>query len=234
MGTLWTFGDSFTTVVYDEDSNLGQLIKLKNTSEFKSWNKILSEKLQYKLKDFGKGGNSNYQIFQDYCNVCHLINKNDIVIIGWGMLDKFRISFNNELINIHPNTLNDYNNFSKNSLMDFVNNRNKPDNNYYKWADEIYSWENGMMTLAKNKGYKIFFWCTEDNRIIYNKPDSFKIDRNYLCPESDKMLMSYLRDLGCTSIQDESNDLIGDSHFGIEGHKKQAEIFYNEILKFNI
>jgi hypothetical protein len=235
MSTLWAFGDSFTSVTLDENNNLGKLIKLKNNPQFKSWAQILANNLNYELKDLGKGGNSNYQIFQDYCDNCHLINKDDIVIIGWGLLDKFRIAFNNNLVNVHPNGVNGYPNFKKESLLEIIKNRNKAYmDTQYNWANEIYSWENGMMSLAKIKGYKIYFWSTEENRLIYDKPDSFKYKRNYLCPESNRMLISYLRELGCTSIDDESNGLIGDSHFGIEGHKKQAEIFYNQILKFNI
>jgi len=50
-----------------------------------------------------------------------------------------------------------------------------------------------------------------------------------LCAESKQKLITYLNNLGCTSMSDETNGEVGDSHFGIDGHNKQAEIFYNII-----
>jgi hypothetical protein len=32
-------------------------------------------------------------------------------------------------------------------------------------------------------------------------------------------------------MSQETNNVVGDSHFGLQGHNKQAEIFYNEIKK---
>jgi len=230
MPNLWIFGDSFSSNITN-NGNISKLLELKGLTQMKSWGEILSEKLNYNFKNLAKGGISNYSIFQDFCDNCNLIEVDDIVIIGWGLLDKFRISVNNKFVDIHPYGFNEYKNFTKESIANFIKNRTECFDNQYKWADEIYSWENGITSLAKNKGFKIFFWSTEDNRIIYNKTDLFKLNRNYILPECKNTLISYLNYLGCTSIADESDNIIEDSHFGIEGHKKQAEIFYNEILK---
>ena len=55
---------------------------------------------------------------------------------------------------------------------------------------------------------------------------------NYLCKDSNEPLIHYLRKKGCTSMEDETNGFISDSHFGVAGHNKQAEIFYKEIKNY--
>ena len=75
--TLHTFGDSYT-----EGQRGGNLPK--------SWSEILGEKLNMEVKNYGIGGNSNPQIFDDVCNKSHEFNKGDIVIINWTYKDRFR------------------------------------------------------------------------------------------------------------------------------------------------
>jgi hypothetical protein len=31
-------------------------------------------------------------------------------------------------------------------------------------------------------------------------------------------------------MSDETNGIVGDSHYGIDGHEKQADIFFNDII----
>jgi hypothetical protein len=83
-----------------------------------------------------------------------------------------------------------------------------------------------MISMSKNKNYKIYFWSTEEDRLM-KQGDK----KNYLCSESKQSLIHYLRDVGCLSMSQETNNVVGDSHFGLQGHNKQAEIFYNEIKK---
>lgn len=228
MNTLWIFGDSFSSDfdynnLHQNHKTYMEIIGVKNIP---IWGTILGEKLEMNVRNFAKGGNSNYQIFQDYCDYCHLIQENDIVIVGWGLIAKFRISENNKVINIHPNDTRDYENMSKSTLDEIVKNRKYVYNGIDMWAGEVRGWENAMITLSKNKNYRIYFWSTEEDRLV--KENNKK---NYLCSESTKPLIHHLRDLGCLSMSQETNDIVGDSHFGLQGHNKQAEIFYNEIEK---
>lgn len=231
MNTLWIFGDSFSSS-FDYNNlheNHVNYMKILGVNNIPTWGEILGEKLGYNIKNLAKGGNSNYQIFQDYCDSCHLIQSNDIVIVGWGLIDKFRISENNKFINIHPNNTRNYENMSKSTLDEIVKNRREIYEGIDVWATEIYSWENGMDTLSKNKNYRIFFWSTEEQRLIYGENEEHKKSKNYLCSESTTPLIHYLKLSGCLTMSQETNDIVGDSHFGIQGHIKQAEIFYNLI-----
>jgi hypothetical protein len=228
MNTLWIFGDSFSS---DFDyNNLHQnhktYMEIMGINHIPVWGTVIGEKLGLQVKNLAKGGSSNYQIFQDYCDSCHLIQSNDIVIVGWGLIDKFRISNNNSVVNIHPNDTRDYDNISKSTLDEIIKNRREIYNGIDIWAGEVRGWERAMISMSENKNYKIYFWSTEEDRLM--KQDDKK---NYLCSESDKSLIHYLRDLGCLSMSQETNDVVGDSHFGLQGHNKQAEIFYNEIKK---
>ncbi len=104
MNNLWIFGDSFSSTCFphERSDNMKNYLNTIDSVDIKSWSELLSEKLNYDLKNFAKGGNSNYQIFQDFCDQSHLIKENDIVVIGWGLIQKFRISQNNKFINISP------------------------------------------------------------------------------------------------------------------------------------
>ena len=228
MNTLWIFGDSFSSDFDYKNlhGNHKSYMDIFNIEHIPVWASVLGEKLGYDVKNLAKGGNSNYQIFQDYCDSCHLIQPNDIVIVGWGLIDKFRISQNNKVVNIHPNNTRDYENMSKSTLDEMIKNRREIYNGIDIWAGEINGWERAIDTLSKNKGYHIYFWSTEEDRLMKQEDK-----KNYLCSESKKSLIHYLRDLGCLSMSQETNDVVGDSHFGLQGHNKQAEIFYNEIKK---
>ena len=228
MNTLWIFGDSFSSDFDYKNlhGNHKSYMDIFNVEHIRVWASVLGEKLGYDVKNLAKGGNSNYQIFQDYCDSCHLIQPNDIVIVGWGLIDKFRISQNNKVVNIHPNNTRDYENMSKSTLDEMIKNRREIYNGIDIWAGEINGWERAIDTLSKNKGYHIYFWSTEEDRLMKQEDK-----KNYLCSESKKSLIHYLRDLGCLSMSQETNDVVGDSHFGLQGHNKQAEIFYNEIKK---
>ena len=228
MNTLWIFGDSFSSDFDYKNlhGNHKSYMDIFNIEHIPVWASVLGEKLGYNVKNLSKGGNSNYQIFQDYCDSCHLIQPNDIVIVGWGLIDKFRISQNNKVVNIHPNNTRDYENMSKSTLDEMIKNRREIYNGIDIWAGEINGWERAIDTLSKNKGYHIYFWSTEEDRLMKQEDK-----KNYLCSESKKSLIHYLRDLGCLSMSQETNDIVGDSHFGLQGHNKQAEIFYNEIKK---
>lgn len=238
MNKLWIFGDSFSSSFNLKNSheNVIEYLKIIQKTEFRHWPELLSEKLEYELINYAKGGNSNYQIFQDFCDNCHLMNENDIVIIGWGLIQKFRISQNNKFINIDPNSTKDYEGVSNETVQSILKNRK----NYHitknnlkrdRWAWEVYLWENAIDIHSKNKKYNVFFWSTEEPRLIYCESDECKSKKNYLCSNSKEPLLTYLKQKGCLSMSDETENQVSDSHFGILGHELQAEIFYKEITK---
>lgn len=238
MKTLWIFGDSFSTK-FDHNNlhdNHKRYMEIIGVTDFKTWPDILAEKLGCELKNLAKGGDSNYQTFQTICDNCHEIKEDDIVIVGWGLITKFRISHNNQFINIHPQgEIKDYGSLSKETVQEILDNRLK--NFRYsgkrdRYAEEVNMWEKVISVLAKNKKFEVYFWNSEEKRLIYCESVEFKTKLKYLCKDSEEPLIHYLRKKGCTSMEDETNGLISDSHFGINGHNKMADIFYNEMVKF--
>jgi len=236
MKTLWIFGDSFS-INFDYNNlhdNHKKYMEIIGVNEFKTWPALLAKKLNYELKNLSKGGDSNYQTFQNICDNCHVIKENDIVIVGWGLITKFRISHNNQFVNVHPQGgIKDYGTLSKETIQEILDNRLKNfryANKRDRYVEEVYLWEKVISVLAKNKNFKVYFWNSEEERLIYCEPIEFKNNRNYFCKDSEEPLIHYLRKNGCTTMEDETNGLIPDSHFGIGGHNKQAEIFHNEIL----
>jgi hypothetical protein len=137
MRTLWTFGDSFTADIKDLSDNHREYLNMVKQLEIVSWPNLLAEKLNLNIKNLAIAGSSNYQIFQDFCDVSHLINEKDIVIIGWGLVSKFRKVKNNEFQNIYPN-------------LNGVDNEIITDRNQDKWIEEIYSWENSQIIFLDN------------------------------------------------------------------------------------
>jgi hypothetical protein len=238
MKTLWIFGDSFSTNF--EYSNLHdnhkKYMEYMGVNEIKTWPILLADKLGCELKNLAKGGDSNYQIFQDFCDNCHNIKEKDIVIIGWGLITKFRISYNNQFVNIHPHGgVKDYGNLSKETIQEILDNRLKNfryANKRDRYAEEVNMWEKVISVLSRNKNFDVYFWNSEEERLIYCEPTEFKNELNYLCKDSEEPLIRYLKKKGCATIEDDTDGLISDSHFGVGGHNKQAEIFHKEIKNY--
>jgi hypothetical protein len=152
MNTLWIFGDSFSAEINSNNlhENHKKFMELKDVSTIPSWSLLLSDKLKLTNNNLSKGGDSNYQIFQNFCDVCHLIQPNDVVIIGWGLISKFRVSLNNQFVNLHPQGLRDVGMVSKKTLEEILKNRLKNErkiNRRDRWAEEVYLWENVIYEL---------------------------------------------------------------------------------------
>lgn len=198
--TIWVFGDSYSS----------------ENNEAKSWSKILSEKFGYSLKNMSVDKTSNYQMFDDFCFCCDLIKQNDIVIIGWGLVENFRASVGSELINISKDDT-EFEGISKNYIEDTIRDRQSE-----KWCEQIYYYENLIDELSKSKGFRTFYWSSNEDRLIYPNRGSFKAKRAYLCCESEVSLSKYLIDEGVEVIGDKFTD---------GSQEIVANIFYNEIIK---
>jgi hypothetical protein len=93
MKTIWVFGDSFSTPY--EDSTIGDwvvpYIEWKGYAP-KTFGDILSERLGINVKHLAKGGVDNDTIFEIIIDSAPLIQKGDIVIIGWSAIARFRLA----------------------------------------------------------------------------------------------------------------------------------------------
>lgn len=204
MSNLWIFGDSYST---DFDmkhvhQNHIDYMQLMNVNMMSYWPTLLADKLNYNLKNCAKGGNSNYQIFFDFCEKINLINDGDVILIGWALLGKFIIADNNQFNNIHPYGQHHYTSISNDCLQELIKNREQN-----IWEKEVKNWEKLIEIISKYKSCKIIFWSGEENK-LKNK----KIDVTY-----------------CETMTNETIGAIQDSHLGISGHERLAEIFYKEL-----
>ena len=235
MNTLWTFGDSFTSDLdYNNlHNNYKNYFDITKTNTLETWPTVLGKLLNFDVKNLAKGGDSNYDTFQLICDNSNLFRENDIVIISWGLIGKFRVSHNNQFVSIYPDksNINDIGFLSKKTLIEIIDNRYIIfDEKRDRYSEEIHIWEKGIRTLAKSKKFKVFFWTSEEQRFLVDRKSKYFSRENYLFPEINKPIVHHLKnDLNCKTIFDETNGLVPDTHFGNEGHKLIGEIFYNII-----
>jgi hypothetical protein len=198
--TIWVFGNSYSS----------------ENNELKGWPTILSERFGYSLKNTSTDKTSNYQIFDDFCFCCDLIKTNDIVIIGWDLVENFRACVGSELINISKDDI-EFDGISKNYIDDTIKDRQSE-----KWCEQIYYYENLIDELSKTKGFRTFYWSSNEDRLIYPNRGSFKAKRAYLCSESEVCLVKYFNEKGVG---------VNENRFANDGQQIVADIFYNEITK---
>ena len=77
----------------------------------KIWPQLLAEKLNADLVCLGLDGACNYTIFDKFCGYVDNINEDDLVIIGWSFIERYRIydeKINNLLVQILKSTFLNY------------------------------------------------------------------------------------------------------------------------------
>jgi hypothetical protein len=261
MSTIFGFGDSYTEG-QPNDVTFPPFLewkKLRGGNFPKCWIDLLAEMLRMEVKNFGRGGNSNQQIFDDICKNSHLFNKNDIVIVNWTYKHRFRWSAlefhsNGEPVyfdedkkprpvfrrlSINNDDPNDFNYITKSTKNEITKNRMSR-----VYTEEIYNYENLLEQFAKSKEFDLYFWSADDDIINHLSFEKRNV-KKYIC--ADKIdnkiknlelhlsgkLMSHIKKMGGKTIIEETNGLVQDNHhFGELGHKVQSELFYEHILKY--
>lgn len=143
MSTIWAFGDSFTKHYRTE------YIEWKGY-EIKQWPELLADKLGYDVVNYGQGGASNYHIFQKICELAYNFEEGDIVIVGWGLVSKFRVIQDNQFFDVHPTDPRpEFTFFQKDRL-------------HVKWAEEVVCWEKMIGALADAKKFTFMSWSFEE------------------------------------------------------------------------
>jgi len=218
MNTLFTFGCSYTA-----DFETGNLIPYLKYKEYrggtypKSWPTLLSEKIGMNIKNYGIGGTGNQSIFEQFCIHCDDINENDVVIIEWSFIHRYRLADDIIWRNFSLGSLTNFNEFHN---MIFVNRTNE------LYIDEIFNFIKLINEFSKSKKFKIFYWFADDDmrkRISANTDDIQK----YICWENS--LMGIIFNLGGITIREETKNIVEDDHFGELGHQIQSNIIYEHI-----
>jgi hypothetical protein len=234
---LWTFGCSFTQgFLWGEFNNarnpMIDYYESMGCTFPPAWPEILADKLNLDVMNKGYSGSSCYKIFDEFCVECENFKKNDVVIVEWTRINRFRaVHGNGHFPTILP--IFDENEPEKHplpvkSIMEIqVNRSERP------YVEEIYSFQNLIDEICKSFECEIYFWSA-DNLIINQETLEFKSKRKYLVRESNQDLTRYLvENYGATTLDMETNGLIKDGqHYGRDGHKIMADVFYDEIMKY--
>ena len=177
MNTLFTFGCSFTEDFENVPKHHGTDTTRMSTRWLyienylggvapKSWPKLLSEKLQYNLQNYGEGGKSNMRIFENFISKCDEIKDDDIVIINWTGLSRFKWLYNQNFITILPNTKLNNSEINQSTIEDILINKSDK-----LWNKEIYNFIKIINKLSDLVGFKVYYWSTDDliinSEIIY-------------------------------------------------------------------
>lgn len=215
MGKLYVFGCSFSSA-FNEKSLFNP--DMKSYYEFRgnnfplTWSEILANDLGFELVNTARNGFDNYSIFEEFCKVSDKITSEDIVIIGWSQVFRFRLysKIRNELksVNVWQTNKNfDLHDISQRTLDEIIVNRD-----HQLWINEVYNWMNLINHLSKLVKFKLYYW-------------SFFVE----FPEF--YIINEILDLGAKYISDETNGIVNDNHMGEVGHQVQAEYFKNVILE---
>jgi hypothetical protein len=222
MNKLWVFGDNNSAIFGKTKERRFKYYKEYRGGVFpKSWSELLSNQLNLELKNMAVFGQSNYDIFDMFCKCAEQIQKDDIVIIGWGYVQRFRLvdKTTNSFVTIRPNQFKSehinnpalLNGIDINVVNSILNNRTNTE-----WVTEIYSWENLINLLSKYIGFKIVYWTFDTilNKSYYISTNNFRED---------------LIKRGAEDITWETNGKLVDDNFGENGHHIQFNYFLNHI-----
>jgi len=242
MNTLFTFGCSFTedfenvpqyyNTTKKEMSSRWEYIEMFLDGKVpKSWPKLLSEKLGIDVKNYGEGGRSNMRIFENFISKCDDIKFDDIVIINWTGISRFKWAYDKNFITVLPNSKFNYGEINQSTLDDILINKSDE-----IWKSEVYGFIKIINKLSDLIGFKIFYWSC-DETIINSENSDFRRDEKYLLgncttrfgtPYNIHLIFS---DYGAKTIFQETNNQIVDHHYGKNGNEIIADLFYKHIKK---
>lgn len=239
QNTLHSFGCSFSEHFFDRlknsylDSNVFDLYKDKyGESNLKSWHQYISNEFNLDLNIQGHSGGSNYQIFQSFCDSVDKLKENDIVIIEWSYINRFRIVSNqNDGWTPILSNQSEHDLIPTDSLDKLIFLRETK--SHYK--DEILSYMKLINAFCKLKGIILFYWTIDETLFNYFYKKNV-IDDNWLFNDihfENFNYVDYVLEVGGLTIYDEIS--ISDPHFGIKGNEifgKLSIEYIKNKLKF--
>lgn len=233
--TLHSFGCSFSEhfsnrlqTSYLDLSVFNSYKELYGESSLVSWHEYISNEFNLQLNVDSHSGGSNYQIFQSFCDSIHNIKENDIVVIEWTYINRFRIVSNdhNGWTPILSNQ-SEHDFIEKDALNKILFLRETKD--YYK--DEIISYMRVINELCTLKKSRIYYWTIDEKLFNYfykkNVINQFWLfnDQHF----ENFNYVQYILDNGGLLIKDEVS--FQDPHFGIMGNKILGNLICNYIKK---
>ncbi len=174
MSKILIFGDSFSCE-YDRMSI--EYVKWKGYVP-KNFPELLSDKLNLKYFNFAQGGFDNYTIFHSIINNIKIIEEDDIVIIGWSLIERFRLVNDKNWISIGNYSIDaKIKDISSNTILECLSNRLTNSDLYIQ---ELNNFIFIINSLLKNN--IIIHWSWTDYNanftVPYIKYDSIKNETN--------------------------------------------------------
>jgi hypothetical protein len=203
---IYAFGDSYTNGFDDINAEwVKEYIKWKGYKP-KSYIDIISEHYNAEVHNFAKQGNDNYSILESFFKKFFDINKEDIIIINWSDVTRFRVTdIHDKWKSIIPQfreyILIENFLFSEKTFDEILINRLSP-----RYIDEINNYIHFIFKLCADR--KIFQWMVD---MGYNL-DCVKI------PETEKII-------------EETNGKIKDHHYSEKGNLILANLILDHLKK---
>lgn len=207
-GVVWAFGDSFTDSFIPPDWKNDFRHKYVDWKGYipKVYCEIIAEHYDMEFKNFGLSGGDNYSILEEFSKESANIKEEDIVIIGWSNVDRFRlVAEYGEWVSLLPNydhMLFRFKDISESTLMEIFNNRMTKKN----YLSEINNWIKLIDTTLKNVRH--VHWTPFNQKI-----NALKIHK-------------------MNTIEMETKGLIRDGHFSEIGHEEISQILIKMIENF--
>jgi hypothetical protein len=206
---IWIFGDSFSVPFETHiDNKCDWAIDYYNYKKEmpKTFGSILSDLLNTDVTNLAIPGCDNYTMFHSYIKNIENIKKDDIVIMGWSEVARFRLATNlntwSSFIPNFDNNLKNMENISNQTIIEVCVNR----------LSDVYIDE--LNDLIKIMKYSL------PNNVIYNWSPFLNI-RNSVANLENIIAPS--------GINIETNGLVKDYHYGEVAHLNLAMYFYKKI-----
>jgi hypothetical protein len=226
MGKLFLFGCSYTAEYDLIRTEYRNYYYYRGGNFPPTWGQLLAKKLNLELVNFGLGANGNDEIFQNVCQNSFEFQPDDVVIIGWSYMFRFRwtVPGHKQWSRLSP-----HNNLphiiSETTTNEIVLNRT-----HRLYIEQVYDFEKIIERLSDSVGFKVFFWSS-DNEIIYCDDEIRKLPKyianNYI-GKGETIFHEVFRRNG-QRIVEETNGKLDDLHFGETGHFILSELFHSYI-----
>jgi len=229
MSKLWVFGDSCSSSLTELRNNplIEDFVQRYNGgNDYEIWYEIAARKLGMECESFGKSGSCNYAILERICANWDVINENDIVVINWSVLERFRVAFgpsNRDYITILATYMSEthgkwiYDSTKKHLKNSDVSIESAIEVGYnrYKFEhlfqNEVNSWSYMVYNFFKQRNVNVIFWgLTKMQDYYFMQVYDAIIEKKGL-------------------IHQETNDDILDWHFGLTGNDIFADYIIEKI-----
>lgn len=232
MSTLWIFGCSYSAEYTHRGvitENFQQYKDYRNGTLPEVWGKILSNNLGYEYINCADGGVGNDFIFEQVCKNSENFKKDDILIIQWSYMDRFRWVVNDE-----------WRHTTSNTNIPFISQQFCDETFISRTHDlfikTIFEFEKIIEVLSRAIGFNVYFW-SGDYKISELIPKEKKLNKKYITSkyikdkdkDNDTIFDEILFRRNGQRIFEETDGAVDDNHFGESAHKIMSELFYEHI-----